>query len=372
MNWSGGAPVPSFNVSQDATSHYISVTGSVTANLPLMMMGMLGFSSTNVGVTAAARRRAVNIVMVLDHSGPLLGAPLSALQTDAGIFVNMFVNGTDNIGLVTFTGAPYVPDPLVPGTVNSLPQIQTDINSMAVPGGSSTTSVTNPSAALWAAYQQLQAVNQPGALNAIVLFIGTAPGAFSGNFAGLLKATNYCSPLSASPLDGVIWVNQYQTAIGGLADPTATSINDTPENRGAPPYCSADTLIPNRFLTGMPSTDLNGNSTNGTGTISTYASVNLNSVTKINIAAASENALDDAANRIRSDATLTPVIFAIGLGSNLYPQPDSTLMLRVANDPTSASYNSSQPSGSYSYAPTSTQLQSAFSGIGSQVLQLAK
>ena len=47
-------------------------------------------------------------------------------------------------------------------------------------------------------------------------------------------------------------------------------------------------------------------------------------------------------------------------------------MQRIANDPTSAYYNSSQPTGLYVYAPTTAQLQSAFTSIASQVLQLAK
>jgi hypothetical protein len=46
-------------------------------------------------------------------------------------------------------------------------------------------------------------------------------------------------------------------------------------------------------------------------------------------------------------------------------------MPRIANDPNSAYYNSSQPAGQYILAPTTAQLQSAFAGIASQVLKLA-
>jgi hypothetical protein len=46
-------------------------------------------------------------------------------------------------------------------------------------------------------------------------------------------------------------------------------------------------------------------------------------------------------------------------------------MPRIANDPTSPSYNSSQPAGQYFAAPSPTQIQSAFNSIAAQVLRLA-
>ncbi len=81
MNPNLGTPAASFNVSQDPITKIVSVTGSVGADLPLMMMGMIGFTSTHVDITATSQRRAVNIILVLDHSGPIAGTPLS---TDAG------------------------------------------------------------------------------------------------------------------------------------------------------------------------------------------------------------------------------------------------------------------------------------------------
>jgi hypothetical protein len=124
----------------------------------------------------------------------------------------------------------------------------------------------------------------------------------------------------------------------------------------------------------MPTTDTYGNSTNGTGTISpAYAAVNLNSINALNITAAGENALDDAANQIRSNAAIPARIFVIGLGNNPGAYlPDPVLMPRIANDPTSASYNSNQPAGQYIYAPSTAQLQTAFTSIAAQVLSLAR
>jgi hypothetical protein len=364
-----------FTSNQDPTTHIISVTGAVNASIPLMMMGMVGVTSTNINLSATSQRRAVNIVMVLDHSAPMQNT-IGSLTTAASAFVGTFVNGSDNIGLIGFTAAPYSPpaDQLVAGTHTSLPQVQTDINNLTVP---STYSVTNPSAAIWAAYQQLKGMGQPGALNVIVLFIGTVPNAYTANFAGLLTSTTYCSPLSASPLYGVIWANPYSAGTGGLADYTSASLDDTPESRGAQPYCTTDTNGPGAFLSSMPAwAGLNNDySTNGSDLNNpngAYAPVNLSAFNKVSVTAASKNALDDAAYQIRSDTTYAPVIFTIAFNSNLVAAPDSVLMARIANDPTSAYYNSGQPAGQYIYAPSAQAIETAFSGISSKVLQLAK
>ncbi len=123
----------------------------------------------------------------------------------------------------------------------------------------------------------------------------------------------------------------------------------------------------------MPAKDTCSNSTNGTGTVGAYTPVNLSSINSLNITAASENALDDAANQMRSSSTIPATIFVIGLGGNpgAFP-PDPLLMPKIANDPTSAYYNSNQPAGQYIFAPSTAQLQAAFTSIAAQVLKLAR
>jgi hypothetical protein len=175
---------------------------------------------------------------------------------------------------------------------------------------------------------------------------------------------------AVNPLNGVLSSTQNQRFYFGLTDPTSGSVNDTPDKRAAP-GCTAYVAAPG--LNAMPAMDVNGNSTNGAGSIGEYAPVNLNIINALNITYAGENALDDAANRIRGSATLPTVIFAIGLGNipgSLTPDP--VLMPRIANDPSSPYYNSSQLSGQYIFAPTTGQLQTAFTSIASQVLKLAQ
>jgi hypothetical protein len=159
---------------------------------------------------------------------------------------------------------------------------------------------------------------------------------------------------------------------------------DNPELRFAP-GCTPTVAVPDpsystpgSFLSGMPTADVYGNSTNGTGSIGAYQpGVNLNSLSYWNVTYAGENALDDAANKIRgaqfpTGNPISATIYVIGLANNpgAFP-PDPVLMPRIANDPTSPSYNSSQPAGQYFAAPSPTQIQSAFNSIAAQVLRLA-
>ena len=367
----------SFSVSENNVSHYRTVTGSATANLPLTLISIiLPSGTTTIAVAATAQRRDVNVILALDHSGPMGGAPLAALQADATSFVTTFANTRDSIGLVAFAGGAYVAQ--TPTQTFSL--VTTAIGTLQAPG----TSFTNTAAAIWSAYQQLVAVNEPGALNVIVLFTDGVPGSFAGNFAGYvdgpastnppnpaISATGGCG-FATSPLNGLLMSNPlYPGNRYGLSDYIAQSINDTPDSRAAP-GCTSTTQAPNRFLSQMPATDVNGNSTNGTGTMSAYQAVTLTSITGSNIEHAAENAFDDAANKIRSDTTIAPVIYAIGLTLPNGAVPDTVLMERIANDPRSATYSSNQPAGLYLPAPNSTQLATAFANIAAQVLQLAR
>ena len=335
-----------------------AVSGSVTANLPLMLMGLLRFTSTQINVTATAQRRNVNVILILDHSGAMNDASgFLAMQTDATAFVNQFSNGSDYVGMVTFATGAYLANP---PSQNFQASVLANINSLVADSSGS----TNTAAALELAYQQLRALAQPGALNVILLFTGANPGAFTGSdFFPYLTSTSPCNPASG-PLPGVIWTTQNQ-GVGALADPAVNSLNDQNENRG-PMGCSFDSTNPGRFLNRMASSDVNGFSSAGT-----YAPVDLTSFDYNDITSASENVLDNVASSIHSDTNLAPVIYVIGLGGNPWNPPDPVLMPRIANDPASSSFNSSAPAGQFIYAPTASQLQSAFNNIASQVLHLA-
>jgi hypothetical protein len=357
-----------FTVLPDNTTHVRTVSGSATADLPLTLISIIVPSgTTSISVSATAQRRDVNVILVLDHSGPMGGPPLTQLQTDATAFVTSFANNRDNMGLVAFAAGAYLAQA---PTQKFASAISTEINTMQPLRFSS----PNTAGAIWTAYQQLVALNQPGALNVIVLFTGGVPSAFAGNFAGFLipgsdptiSLYGGCG-MATSPLNGLL-LTTLPRYTAGLAGFIPQSINDTPETSPAP-GCTSLTS-PDYFLTQMPATDVNGNSINGTSAY--QAGVTLTSFNPNNIQNAAENAFDDAANKIRSDTNLAPIIYAIGLNLGNGSAPDPILMARIANDPGSAYYNSSQPAGLYLAAPDPAHLATAFANIAAQVLQLAR
>jgi Mg-chelatase subunit ChlD len=375
-NWGATTITESTSVTINNTSHLRSVTVSASASLPTMFMGVLGTKATEIAFTSTAQRRDVNIMLVLDHSGSMSGV-LGSMQADAVDFVNMFASGRDRLGLVTFAGSPFLAFAPSTSFQTANPNVPALIDELTTYNGG-----TNTAQAIWMAYQQLVALNQPKAENVIVIFTDGLANNFTANFLtpkNLIAAAAGCKNL-IRPLTGVIGSDTGETVVFGLFNPTATSINQPTETMSAPNTNGCANISNNgrlntsigSYLTGLPSKDINGNSTNGTGTIGQYAPVNLSQVNPVNVTNAGLNAFDDAANRIRRDAALKPTIYAIGLGNNPGLPPDQVLLARVANDPGSASYNSAQPAGLSVFSPTIAQLNSAFNRVAFQVLRLSQ
>jgi hypothetical protein len=85
------------------------------------------------------------------------------------------------------------------------------------------------------------------------------------------------------------------------------------------------------------------------------------------VTGASFNAADHAAQRIRNDANLNPVIYVIGLG-----EVDHEFNRRAANDPASPIFDNTRPEGMYVYAPTPAELNYAFVRVASEILRIAQ
>jgi len=403
MSWpSPGPGAPVFSVCDDPScgspNHFRTVTGTVTVAVPLSFMGMMGLSSSTITLKVAATKRDVNVVLVLDNGGPMEPTsntnPILTLQTYATAFVNQFANTRDNVGLITFTSVPYVADPLP--NQNFLTNVPNDISQMAAPS----TGVPNTAAALSAAYLQLQSLNQPGALNVIVLFTDEIPASYTADFAPWLTAAGKASPTSCAPnqnnnVFGTIWANNRATGKEVFTDNALQSVsggwqgNDEPETRPAA-ACSNQSLSPSSVLTQLPPTDSYGNATGGANAYEfvdlagfTAPQISVRDSVVASIVAASANALDSAATTIRTGApmlvspsgvTIQPTIFVIGLLGNTVTalQPDTNLLFKVANDPKqSSTYLPSQPAGQCIIAPSPADLQGAFNSIAGQVLRLA-
>ena len=176
---------------QDDTNKQRTVSISASVNVPLIFMRILGFSRGTVTSTATAARRDVVMVLVLDRSGSM-GAELGAVQAGATYFVNQFAEGRDKLGLVLISGSSYVayppsdwglnpptgatgPDTNFRGTTET-PNMITTIGNMV--SGSN----TGTAEGLMLAWKELQAANEPGALNIIVLWTDGAPNGITADF----------------------------------------------------------------------------------------------------------------------------------------------------------------------------------------------
>jgi hypothetical protein len=130
-------------------------------------------------------------------------------------------------------------------------------------------------------------------------------------------------------------------------------------------YYNGDETKMRQDVLKMPNPDYYGNATTG------YHSVDLTKVdSPQQIGYASLNAADSAVQRIRQDNSLNVVIYTIGYagGSEV---PDETWMERISNDPSSASYTSSEPTGLYIMAPSTGDLSAAFARVASEILRLS-
>jgi hypothetical protein len=333
----------------------------------------------------------VNLILTLDRSGSMQTAGACGIMTNNAIsFVEKFTEGRDRLGLVTFMGAGHLDYASTLNFKTQNPTMEQTIGTLVCGGN------TGTAQALHLAYQQLQVINQPGALNIIVLFTDGLPnGIVSNAFPVKTKAdTRYgvsnTSSLVATPKSGCAgatlplafiaqWGGDQSTGdTAGIMDSTGVAITSTSQPTISSSGCSYNADVKNmrQDVAYIPTKDLYNNPTTGYTAVETYPSGNyvgkIRVDTPTSIAKASKNTADAQATTIRSDANLTPVIYVIGLGGT-DPEPiDDIFMERVANDRRSPIYNPAQQTGLYVYAPNASQLQDAFNTIASEILRLAQ
>jgi hypothetical protein len=207
---------------------------------------------------------------------------------------------------------------------------------------------------------------QPGP----AFFTSDVPAGMIGALGGTDPGTSYSVLMFSS------WTNS-----------TANHFNET--GSGANPYltnangCAFNGSQSQDFsdLAWLPTTDVYGNNLVNAAYYS-VSTATLNGASRISpisptqIRGAAFNAVDDAAHRFRTNATIPVTFYAVGFNS-----ADTVIMQRVANDPgwlTNASctaqcqYDSTQPTGKYVYAATTSALSGAFQALASQILRLAQ
>lgn len=422
--WGCSVALPDPIVVEDNATKTRYVTVSANATSPLYFLRLIGKNTATVAVTAQARRRDVNIMLVLDRSGSMGRASPPALPTgpynnhgqwpilNAAVwFVNQFAPGRDNLGLVTFGGSYYLANP----TLDFRPAVVDDINAIYSNGGTSTAQ------ALWKAYDALahlpdQSGNpngQPGALNVIIFFTDGRPNGLTADFINpvdLRNEPNQCAlnagslrgwftvkaadPVSNSGCNNPLNPHGGDSCVTGLFNynplGTVSDPHDAEDSeRIAAPGCrfwTGDATDVYRDFNNIPSQDIYGNQTNPvTNRYQPVGQNRLNFPTEMNAAAA--NATDQAGQSMRAGAIngIIPRIYGIGLqtnnpGSNV-PPPDHELMIRLSNVQQvvvdgvtygNPIYDTSQPGGMYIFADNQSELQAAFQRIASEILRLSQ
>ncbi len=396
---------PSISVAQNDLSG-ITVTTSATTSVPLLFTRILGWNRSTVGAVGIASRRDVNLMLVLDRSGSMAGTPCTDMRSAAKKFVNMFVNGRDRLGLVTFNSSSHLAFPPSKYFKETSSPLTSKIDEIVCTAG------TNSSDAYWTAYQQLTAINEPLALNMIVFFTDGVPTAFTARFpvktvsdtrygaSGLSCGTSsQCSVPKSTCVDDS-GRSSTQTGWGAFAGKVGTIVATTPESNATgntlglfrryhDNSTAGDTMVLSSERNGcamgnsnvrmrqdlayIPDTDINGLSTSGLYGITQFPSSHSAYPNRkrldmpVNLARVAANLADNAAASARNNTSINPVTYSIGLGN-----VDAVLLRRMANDVEATSYDDSRPAGLYIYSPTSSDLSTAFARIASEVLRLAQ
>jgi len=340
------------------------------AVMPTFFLRIVGKTDFPISVSATAVRQDSNVMLVLDRSGSMGdfgGAPWDALQSAVPLFVNEFSEQNDRFGTVFYSTNPFLDYTIQypKGTKPFKSEIQTIVEGHS-PGG-----WTNIAAALYQGYDDVRDLADADSLNVLVLFsdgiltaltnqfpVRSAPGAGPWCVAnGAEPATPRWGTLTGNGPEGPFKINQDgQVAIddcfqaGGAAytgeDPQAENlILNVPVSWT--PLGETDVFsIYHSFNAALPSPPIPASSND--------------TVTMVG-----ENLALNIANQARNEGFL---IYTIGLG----PGVDGPFMEAIANDPDSAYYDSTQPSGEYIFADDSDALIEAFLRVASAVVHITQ
>ncbi len=394
----------------DTSAHVRTVTTTAQVVAPLYFLSLLHVQAGTISASGQATRRDANIVLVLDRSGSMNNSSNScaALVSSVQFFTNQFVDGRDQISLITFSTSANVDyPPQSSGSASTLyfksgsPTINSVINTMICAGATSTAQ------GLTLGYNQVKSVNEPGALNVILFFTDGGANSVVANYPIKTVADNRydyvntatvtstpASSCSASLTSlyglftdfsgsenatgltgGVLSVTPNAISAGSSYPPVISASGCSFTQSGS--YGSYNPYQGRADVAYIPTADAFGNSTLGYKTVDTFPSGyqyagQIRPDTPAGIRFAAINAADAIAQKIRSDSTYGIVTYSIGLAGNESLPMDTDFLERVANDPRASNWNPSQPRGMFILATDNASLADAFNAIASQILRLSK
>jgi Flp pilus assembly protein TadG len=387
----------------DTSSHVRTVTTTAQVVAPLYFLKLLHVQAGTISASGQATRRDANIVLVLDRSGSMNNASNScaALVSSVQFFTNQFVDGRDQIGLITFSTSAKVDYASTLNFKSGSPTINSVINSMICAGATSTAQ------GLTLGYNQVKSVNEPGALNVILFFTDGGANSVVANYPIKTQADNRydyvnTATVTATPASncsasltslyglftdfsgsqnptgltgGVLSVSPNAISAGSSYPPVISASGCSFTQSGA--YGSYNPYQGRADVAYIPSADAFGNSTLGYKSVDTFPSGykyagQIRPDTPAGIRFAAINAADAIAQKIRSDSTYGIVTYSVGLAGNESLTMDTDFLERVANDPRASNWNPSQPQGMFMLATNNASLADAFNAIASQILRLSK
>ncbi len=404
------------------------VTVTATTNVPAWFMKWVGFSSTTLAVSGQASRKDLVAMLVLDRSGSMCSvngaaanAPCNstnstsacaAMITAAKNFTGAFAEGRDQIGMLTFSDGWYLESKPTTnfqsllGYSNASGSGTGAIDNIDCNGG------TGTAGAITMAYNELYKINEPGAMNIVMLETDGLPNTLVYNFYATpgttatwaLNTNSNCQDANGKTWNNNGWrsstsarqwipgISMNTNGTGFMSDIPGGTLgsfytsdpnqgkynivlfnpNQTGDSQGnnsvttSAPGCIFDgtTTTNDNDFNWLPSQDVFGNQVAPTNeylslTPTTSNGVQVNNLTNngttdwTNTHAAALNATDNAAYNIRTNANLPAYVFVIGLGGNDNGNtPDPILLQRMANDPKGDENNATPAYSACSSEPT--------------------
>jgi hypothetical protein len=343
------APSVAINFSNNSGQQVVGAVA--TANIRTVFMGLIpAYKTLTVTATSQALRGYLAMTVVLDRSGSMTSnGGKAALQSAAPTFINYFSNTIDQVGMVSF-GSNATTDFAV--TSNFQTSINNKIASMNFAGatfgvGGLTVAKAQEDSVIPQQGQNLVKVVvyfTDGLVNTIQdTFACNSPlGNTLYNFGGYDSGSYYDF---FNPSDGTDWStacynNRWMN--GGCSDQYGT------DNAGYPPH---DATYDCRPVTKFYSQQYSQQQ----------------SFSRTNITAEAQYRALQTANALRAEGVY---VYSIGLGSD----PDQTFLKKIANDPSSPTYNQNQPEGLAVFAPDcpsskcTAELQQVFQTIAAKIL----
>ena len=381
----------------DASDQSSVITVSSRAVMLTTCMEIDGFAELGIAAQSQATRRLVDMSFVVDHSNSL-ASDYDQVKAAAEQFVSYFDADKDRVALMMFATNTIVMDPINAGSRGF------NKSSLLNHISGSTTGVVSTATAegLYAGWDQLRSVpsSSQAPLRVIVLFTDGAPNTFSGQF---LVKPSHNSGTANVPATGALFTYDYP-AVGGQGqnDPAVTGLCQiygsfgyvSPTSSSYTSGRNTNTLVVNPDIPSMPMTSFHPTHVSsgiptafnlydsslsgqrwligGTGTDYPDHVQNANN--------ASRNLAEIIANAARADSSgAQPIrIYTLGLGDLLNqpagsrPETGASILMRIANDPASPSFNSNQAEGKYYFAGDTSQLATAFEAIRNQIVRLSQ